>query len=155
MHITSADTNQLRYRERLTPSLWILVSAAVAAPMAALVFVPVDGTLALIVGLAVGAALLTTLIGVSPVIRIDDHELHVGRAHIAHEHLGAVETFTGDDARQVRGPGLQRTWWHRFRGGVDGVVVVSLTDVDDPHTAWAFSSRTPERIAAVLERAHA
>jgi hypothetical protein len=35
------------YRERLSPSLWVIVSAAVAAPMAALVVAPIDTTLAL------------------------------------------------------------------------------------------------------------
>ena len=34
------------YRERLSPSLWTLLSAAVAAPMVSLVFVPLDATVA-------------------------------------------------------------------------------------------------------------
>ena len=42
------------YRERLSPSLWVIVSAAVAAPMAALVFAPIDTTLALVAGALVG-----------------------------------------------------------------------------------------------------
>ena len=58
------------YRERLSPSLWVLVSAAVAAPMAALVFVPIDTTLALVVGALVGVAIVALLIAGSPVVEV-------------------------------------------------------------------------------------
>ena len=42
------------YHERLSPSLWVLASAAVVAPMAGLVFVPIDHTLSLAIGVTVG-----------------------------------------------------------------------------------------------------
>ena len=61
---TSAD-----YRERLGPSLWVVVSAAVVAPMAALVLVPIDTTVALAVGAVIGVAAIALLVWVSPVVR--------------------------------------------------------------------------------------
>ncbi len=45
MHIAATapfSPTDLVYRERLSPSLWTLLSAAVLAPMVALVFVPLD-----------------------------------------------------------------------------------------------------------------
>ncbi len=45
----------VHYRERLSPSLWTVIGAAVAAPMAALVFAPIDTTLALVAGVLGGA----------------------------------------------------------------------------------------------------
>ncbi|RZI90281.1 MAG: DUF3093 domain-containing protein [Microbacterium sp.] len=143
------------YRERLSPSLWSLVAAAVSAPMVALVFVPVDPTLALVVGALVGVLLLTALVFASPTVTVADGELRVGRAHIAVEHLGDVEQLSGDSARLARGPGLASTAWHLFRPGIDGVVRVIVDDPRDPVTEWVFSTRTPERVSAAIRRAQA
>ncbi|GAA2014504.1 DUF3093 family protein [Microbacterium ulmi] len=143
------------YRERLSPSLWALVSAAVVAPMAALVFAPLDTTVALVVGVLVGAAFVALLVAGSPVVEVRDGRLRAGRAHIGVEYLGAPVALTGDDARHRRGPGLGRDAWHVIRGGIDGVVVVPVTDPDDPTTEWVVSSRTPDRLAAALNRARA
>ena len=63
MHIaTAAASPAVHYRERLSPSLWTLLSAAVAAPMVSLVFVPLDATVALLAGLAVAVVIVATLV---------------------------------------------------------------------------------------------
>lgn len=141
------------YRERLSPSLWLLVSAAVCAPMAAVTFSPIDMTLALVVGLAVGIGLVSALIFAAPVVTVRDGELRVGRAHIPVSDLGAPEILDGEAARSARGGELRRDDWHLLRGGIDGVVRVPVTDDDDPTARWVFSSRTPERVAAMITRA--
>ena len=93
------------YRERLSPSLWVIVSAAVAAPMAALVIAPIDTTLALVAGALVGVAIVVFLIAGSPVVQVSDGVLTAGRAHIDLCHTGEVTVLTGEDARHARGPG--------------------------------------------------
>lgn len=159
MRVMHNMTSDLRpspsYRERLTPSLWVLVSAAVTAPMAALVFVPIDPTVALVTGILVGFAVVAGLIAIAPVIAVDDGELRVGRAHVSVHLLGDPVALVGEEARHVRGPGLSRSAWHMLRPGVDGVVRVPLHDPRDPTTEWVFSTRTPDRVAAVLRRARA
>ncbi len=141
------------YRERLGPSLWILVAAAVAAPMAALVVSPIDTTIALVVGAAVGVLLIALILTAAPVVEVEGGELRAGRAHIGVEHLGAPEVHVGDDARHARGAGLDPRSWHLIRGGIDGVVVIPVIDPDDPTTAWVISSRTPDRLSAAVRRA--
>lgn len=141
------------YHERLTPSLWILGSAAVVAPMAALVFVQYDGTLSLAIGLAVGILVVATLILTSPVIEVADGELRAGRAHIAVTLLGEPSALTGEEARTARGPQLDPRGWHLIRGGVDGIVVLPDVDPDDPVSSWTLSSRTPDRLAAAVRHA--
>lgn len=155
MHTTSANTRAAAYRERLSPSLWALVSAAMCAPMVALVLTPFDATVALVAGAAVGVAVVAALVALSPVVEVGDGMLLVGRARIELRYLGTPETLTGDDARHARGPGLGRHSWHLLRGGIDGVVRVPIRDADDPVTMWVFSSRTPERVAAAIRRAQA
>lgn len=143
----------LSYRERLSPSLWVLCAAAVSAPMVALVFVPMDSTVALIAGVVVAVLLLSALVALSPSVIVDGGELRVGRAHIAVDLLGDPMGASGEDARQLRGPGLPRTAWHLLRPGIDGVVRVPVIDPEDPVSEWVFSTRTPDRVVAALRRA--
>ena len=145
----------LFYRERLSPSLWVIVSAAVAAPMAALVVAPIDTTVALVAGAVVGVAILSLLIAGSPVVQVRDGILTAGRAHIDVGYTGEVTVLTGEDARHARGPGLHPRSWHVIRGGIDGIVIVEITDLDDPAPSWVLSTRTPDRLAAALRRAQA
>lgn len=158
MHITTATTARSgshddMYRERLTPSLWTLLSAALVAPMVALVFVPLDATIALVTGLLVAGALIAALVFAAPVVAVRGGQLHVGRAHIAVDLLGDGVALHGEAARDARGPGLPRTAWHLLRPGIDGVVRMPLHDDRDPVTEWVFSTRTPERVIAAVRRA--
>ncbi|GAA1951446.1 DUF3093 family protein [Microbacterium deminutum] len=143
------------YRERLGPSLWVLVGSAVIAPMAALVFAPLDTTVALVVGAAVGVALIALLIAGAPVIDLHDGVLRAGRAHIDVALLGEPLVLVDEQAHHARGSGLDPRTWHVIRGGIDGVVVVPVIDPDDPTPTWVMSSRTPDRFAAALRLAQA
>ncbi len=147
------DSAEPTYRERLSPSLWVLAAAAVCAPMAALVLAPIDTTIALIAGLAVGLLAVVALIFASPVVEVRGGELRAGRAHIAVSLIENPRALTGEDARVARGSGLHPRSWHLIRGGIDGIMVVDVADPDDPTPSWVISSRTPERLAAAVRRA--
>jgi hypothetical protein len=147
------DTRPL-YRERLSPSLRLLTTVALAGPMVSLIFIPLgSATFALIVGAAVSALLVTGLVAMAPVVSVHGGVLRAGRAHIEARHLGEPVALSGDAARQARGPGLPARGWHLIRGGIDGVVVVPNLDEDDPVVAWTISTRTPDRLAAAISRA--
>ncbi|MBO3662515.1 DUF3093 domain-containing protein [Microbacterium stercoris] len=148
-----AESARPLYRERLTPSLWILGSAAVVAPMASLVFVRMDGALSLAIGFAVGVAVITALILGSPVIEVVGRELRAGRAHIDVALLGEPVPLTDEAARAARSTGLDARGWHLIRGGVAGIVVLPDIDPDDPVSSWTLSSRTPDRLAAAVRHA--
>jgi hypothetical protein len=81
--------------------------------------------------------------------------LSAGRARIDVSLLGRPVAVTGMEARAARGPGLDPRGWHLIRGGIDGIVVVPVTDPDDPTPTWTISSRTPDRLAAAVQRAQA
>jgi hypothetical protein len=154
MQNPAADTRPL-YRERLSPSLWLLVTVALAGPMVSLIFIPVGSTIALVIGAAVSALLVTCAIAATPVVSVEGGELRAGRAHIDVRHLGDPVALTGEGARAARGPALPARGWHLIRGGIDGVVVVPDVDPDDPVTHWTISSRTPDRLAAAITAAKA
>jgi len=145
-----APDARIHYRERLSPSLWLLVTVALAGPMVALIFVPVGSTIALVVGAAVSALLVIAFLALAPPVSVDGDVLRAGRAHIDVRHLGKPRALNGEEARQARGPGLPARGWHLIRGGVDGIVVVPNIDPDDPVDTWTISSRTPDRLAAAI-----
>lgn len=154
MQNRTADS-PVRYRERLSPSLWLLVTAAVAGPMVTLTLTPLGSLPALLIGIAAAVALIALLIGASPAIRVEGTVLHAGRARIDARWLGEVAEFTGDEARDARGVALPARGWHLIRGGIDGIVVVQNIDPADPATSWTISTRTPNRLAAAIREAHA
>lgn len=149
MQNPATDTRP-HYRERLAPSLWLLVTAALAGPMVSLIFVPVGSTFALILGAAVSALLVLAFVALAPVVSVEDGVLRAGRAHIDVRYLGEPLALTGEEARQARGPELPARGWHLIRGGIDGVIVVPNIDEDDPVVAWTVSTRTPDRLAAAI-----
>jgi hypothetical protein len=143
------------YRERLSPSLWALVAAAVCAPMAVLTLAPIDRTLALVAGVAVAVAVVVGLVAAAPVVEVRDGMLRAGVARIPVELLGEAEILTGDAAREARGPHLDKRSFVLLRGGIDGLVVIPVLDQNDPAPAWVISTRTPDRLAAAVRRAAA
>jgi len=148
-HVDPAEA----YRERLSPSLWVLAAAGGAAPMVALVLVPVNTTVSLVAGALVGIALIALLVLASPVLEVADGELRAGRAHIDVSLLGTPQALTHEPARLARGQDLDPRCWHVIRGGIDGIVTVPILDPVDPAPAWVLSSRTPDRLAAAVRRA--
>lgn len=148
-----ARSDVFAYRERLSPSLWALVASALCAPMVALVLTPVDTTVALAAGVVAAVLIIAGLVAASPRIRVEDGVLYAGRAHIDVGLLGEPVALTGEDARNARGRELDPRSWTVVRGGIDGVLVVPITDPEDPAPSWIISSRTPDRLAAALRRA--
>lgn len=144
-----------RYRERLAPSLWLLVTVAVAGPMVSLVFVPIGSTVALVIGAAVSALLVLGAIAATPAVSVEGTVLRAGRAHIDTKFLGDPVPLSAEQARQARGPGLPARGWHLIRGGIDGVVVVPNIDPDDPVDFWTISTRTPDRLSVAIRAAQA
>lgn len=145
----------VRYRERLAPSLWLFLAAALGGPMLTLVFVPAGSTIALVIGVVATLAIIALMIAGSPSVAVEQNVLRAGRAWIDASWLGEPEIRTGEEARQARGPGLPARGWHLIRGGIDGVVVVPNTDPADPAPSWTISSRTPDRLAAAIDAARA
>jgi hypothetical protein len=152
---TSSPSDPAAYRERLSPSLWVLVAAAVCGPMAALVLAPFDTTVSLVGGAVVGIGAVAGLIAASPVVAVADGELRAGAAHIDVALLGEPAGTTGEEARTARGAGLDRRSWLLLRGGIDGIVTVPVLDPDDPASAWVVSTRTPDRLVSAIRRAQA
>ena len=102
----AAGGSRPRYRERLAPSLWLFLAAALGGPMLALVFVPAGSGPALVIGTVATIAIIALMVFASPRVRVDARVLRAGRAWIDAAWLGDPEVRTGDEARQAAVPGF-------------------------------------------------
>ena len=152
--VSSMSTGRT-YRERLTPSLWMIVAAMIVAPMAALVFMRNNPSISLVAGGLVAIAVIALMLSTSKVVEVTGGELRVGKAHIPVEMLGEPVATTGQEARLARGQNLKAHSFTTIRGGIDGIVTVAVKDPADPTPAWVVSSRTPDRLAAAIGVAQA
>ena len=141
------------YRERLTPSLGMMIIPLLMIPMIALVFLRENATWGLALGIAAALLCIAVMYFTSPVVEVSGGELRAGRAHIPVSLLGESTVSTDDEARAARGRNLDARAWHVIRGGIDGIVTVAVNDPADPTPVWVVSSRTPDRLAAAVTAA--
>ncbi len=141
------------YRERLWPSPWIIVIAALAIPASLLTFAAID----LLVGALTGVVLFTGVIAVAvfsaPIIEVADGMLRAGTARIPLSFVGEVSVARKADARHARGPGLDARAHLVLRPDIDPIARIDLTDPDDPAPYWVVSTRRPEELAAAIAAA--
>jgi hypothetical protein len=144
---TSAD-----YRERLhVPLRWWVQGVMLVATLWLALVVAVPGLVAWSVTAAcllLLAAMLTSYGGVE--VRVTDGELHVGRAHIAAEHLGTAVPLDAEQTRRTAGREADARAFLVLRPYLDRAVRVEVVDARDPAPYWLVSTRHPDRLAAAI-----
>jgi hypothetical protein len=147
-----SDTAVL-YAEKLWPNVWVWLVAAGLSGAGILVFAPISPA-AGITAAAVLFAIITVLLVVStPAIVVTGSTLRVGRATIERRFLGSAAAFRGKEATAERGPRLNGLAFMCFRGWVDPVVRIEITDPSDRTPYWLTSTRHPEQLLAALQSA--
>ena len=144
------STTSARYRESLTPALWIYLALALVIPASLLVFLPISIEAGIFVALGLYAAMVVVLVVTTPRIEVTDAEFRAGRARIPLELLGDAQSMHGADAVRERGVGLNARAWLLLRGWIPGLVRVELNDPSDPTPYWLVSSRRPDELAAAI-----
>jgi hypothetical protein len=141
------------YRERLWPSLgmWTFLFAmsislgiAYAQPFGAFIGWLTFGILsgAIIVGLLVS----------TPKIEVSYSTLQVGRAKLPISYVGQFRHLDSAATKLARSTNAHADAYLNLRGGISDTFIVEITDVDDPHPYWQFSTRNPEKLAAAIKR---
>jgi len=136
------------YREKLSPSWWMVVATGLFLPATTLIFLPLSIPLGLGVGAALWGGSIGLLWALSPTISTNGQTIMAGRAQIERKFVTGLEAFHREEARQERGPRLDARAWLVIRPWVDGVVKVTISDPEDPTPYWIVSSRNPERFIA-------
>ena len=128
---------------------------ALVIPASLLVFLPINVFVGVVSAIVLYSACVVALIALSPVIEVTDVAVIAGRARVPMENVGSTSSYTGEDARQQRGPVLDARAWLVIRGWVDPVVKVEILDDRDPAPYWLLSSRQPAALASAVEKAQA
>lgn len=140
------------YAERLTVPLrwWVQGTMLVASLWLALV-VALPEALAWAIT-AVAMLLLVALLGSygSARITVGGGELHVGRARIGAEHLGAAVALDPEATRRRSGVEADARAHLVLRPYLKRAVQVEITDPADPTPYWLVSTRRPEELAGAV-----
>jgi hypothetical protein len=141
-----------RFRERLVPGLGPMLAALLLLPAIFIICLPlaapiIGGAVAVVVTAAVEVVLVLS----APIVAVRDGQLVAGAARIPVGLTGAAEPFRGEDATAERGTRLDARAYTMFRGWVDPVLRVQVTDPDDPVPYWLVSTRRPEELRAAIE----
>lgn len=138
------------YREKLWPTPWVFIAAALVIPASILVLVPISLLAGIITAAVLYSGCVALLVATSPLVQVQDGILRAGRARITVEMLGEAEAFTGVDATAQRGPKLDARAWMLIRGWISPIVRIPLLDATDPAPYWLVSSRQPTKLAAAI-----
>lgn len=147
---TIQPTDEVIYRERLTPPVWIFVIILLGAPMLAIAFKPLGDAFSLIVAGVAAIAIVLFLSLSAPEIKVTKKSFSAGRARIERSYISNVSPLVEEseiEKRQLHG---KATTWLLLRAGIKTAVRISIDDPDDPYRTWVVSSRTPDRIVAAL-----
>jgi hypothetical protein len=142
----------IEYTEKLTPSIGLYVIAALCIPFFTLTFAPFNVVFGLVVGVIVFVGVSVAMYLTAPRITVTSDSFQAGKAKIDRAFIGAVSAFAGNSANAERGVNLDARAWTLFRGYVNPVVKVSLTDINDPTPYWLVSTRNPQKLAEILRR---
>ncbi|MDA2962850.1 MAG: DUF3093 family protein [Actinomycetota bacterium] len=142
----------MRYREVIRMPLWLLaliyffLLSLVVSIWAAL------GNIAALASLIATTALLILIAFKSAlVIEVDGHELRVGRARIALEYLGAVQSLTSAQLGALRTRDADPAAFLAIRFWSSTGVRVAVNDSRDTTPYWLITSNNSGKLAKALE----
>ena len=151
------DGTDVRFAERLRPSVWawlIPLSAALALALAYSVALgPVGALVTFIVVFGIGAYVLLRSVAV---VRVDDRVFRAGPARLPLQYAGRVRVLDEEAAARVRSSGADAQAYYLLRTGYSKrAVAVEVTDARDPHPYWVVSTRRPDELASAIMEATA
>jgi hypothetical protein len=138
------------YNEKLWPNAWIWLVAAGLSSAGILVFAPISLAAGITAGVVLFLIIVVLLVVSTPTITVTGSTLRVGRATIERRFLGTAAAFRGKEATAERGTRLNGLAFTCFRGWVDPVVRIEITDPSDRTPYWLTSTRNPDRLLAAL-----
>ena len=141
-----------RFRERLVPGVGPMLAAVLLLPAIYIICLPITSPLIGIAASVLVTAIVEVLLVVTaPIVAVQDGQLVAGAARIPVGLTGEAESFRGPEATTARGTQLDARAYTMFRGWVDPVLRVAVTDPDDPVPYWLVSTRRPEELRAAIE----
>lgn len=147
----SDSSDDVLYRERLTPSLFAYLFALFMIASLGIAYAHVYGNTIgwLIFGIA-GPLGLLAMVYMSPLVEVSTRGIRLGNATLPLEFIGSSHVLNDGQTKDARGHSAHRDAYIVLRSWMPSSVIIEVTDLTDPHPYWHFSTRQPERVRASL-----
>ena len=150
--MSNPATNQMLYRERVTPNWTTFIPLTLIFPTFWLTFAPIHAAAGFISGVLVTIIVGTLMVVNSPKIEISPGRVRVSKAEIETKYLGKVEIAPMASRFAQRVPNLDSRAYLALQNSRKGLIKLEISDKKDPTPYWVFSTRNPEAVvSAVLE----
>ena len=106
----------MTYRERLWPTTWMYLAAALLIPGSLLVFLPVSEIAGIVSAIVLFGAAVAAMILWGPVLEVENGVFRAGTARISLEYVGEPVGFRREEATAARGVNLDARAWLCIRG---------------------------------------
>ena len=144
---------EVLYKERLTPSVFAFLFAIFMIASLGIAYAHVYGNPTGWLIFAIGSPLsVLAMVFMSPVIELTTTELRLGNALLPREFVGEIHTLNDGETKDASGQAAHRDAYIVLRSWMPYSVIVAVTDLDDPHPYWHFSTRQPEQVARLLSQ---
>lgn len=150
----TGSQEQVLFQERLFPKWWVWLATTSVVGGVAVAYTYALGSAA---GWTMfGCGILLTFAGLlvsTPKIVVTGCNVRAGRATLPAEWIGKVSALdqpTSDAARTTQADPSAHLLLRTL--SAPRVVLMEVTDPEDPHPYWLISSRRPEQLAAALVR---
>ena len=141
------------FRERVLPSASNLILPILLFPSVFAVMLPLAPEYALIVAGLITAAFCAFVFFSSPVILCDGETLVARNAEIPLELLGKAEIVERERQFEELGRNLDARAWLCIQASVKKLLKIELNDPNDPTPYWLVTTRRPEELAALINKA--
>ncbi len=143
------------YRERLWPSPGLLIALLLLLPAVFMVMTPIEAALALPIAILVYLLISGSLVLMSPVVAVSNGVLSAGSAQVPVSALGEVTLLDDAALRRTIGPGADARAYLLVRGFIHKGLRVEIVDAEDPTPYWVLTTRRPQQFAAAINAARA
>jgi len=150
------DGTVVQFSERLWPGFGICSFLMAMTVSLGIAYGHAYGTSAgIIVGFTSSALLVGSMFVNSPLIRIDELVLRVGKARLPLKYVGEVRRLDKATTKSAMRNHAHPQAYLLVKSWVPDSMVITVTDTTDPHPYWQFSSRKAEALFTALESAKA
>lgn len=143
------------YRERLTPSWWLILAIGLVLPATILIFLPLSITVGVGAGVVLWAGAVAVLWAFSPTVTVEENHFRAGAARVEWEWVERIDAIGADNQRAEKGVNLDARAWLVLRPWITPAIKVVLSDPRDPTPYWLVSTRNPDDIIEAWQRATA
>lgn len=145
------NTDDLKYRERVVPSITSLLPVLLVIPTAYLTLLPFSVQAGLVVGVSVTIAILVSIWFASPLVEIDSSGFAVGDSLLPLSVISGAEAISNKQSFEERGVKLNPAAYVRFQISVKTHVKVFIDDKNDSTPYWLVATRDPDRVVETLD----